>query len=71
MIELDKNNSSQYTLEIERLRNQLIELSSHQSKLKDIMDKFTDDIQVLINELRNQSVNSIPVVTATYDRITG
>ena len=56
MIELDSNNSSQYSLEIERLRNELIELSLRQSKLKDIVDKFTDDIQVLINELRSQSV---------------
>lgn len=28
----------------------------HQSKFKNTVDKFTDDIQVLINELRNQSV---------------
>lgn len=56
MIELDTNNSSQHSLEIERLRNELIELSLRQSKLKDNVDKFTDDIQVLINELRNQSV---------------
>ena len=56
MIELDMNNSSQYSLEVERLRNELIELSLRQSKLKDNVDKFTDDIQVLINELRNQSV---------------
>ena len=56
MIELDMNNSSQYSLEIERLRNELIELSLRQSKLKDNVDKFTDDIQVLINVLRNQSV---------------
>lgn len=56
MIELDMNNSSQYSLEVERLRNELIELSLQQSKLKDNVDKFTDDIQVLINELRNQSV---------------
>ena len=56
MIESDMTNSSQYSVEIERLRNELIELSLHQSKLKDNVDKFTDDIQVLINELRNQSV---------------
>lgn len=56
MIELDMNNSSQYSLEVERLRNELIELSLQQSKFKDTVDKFTEDIQVLINELRNQSV---------------
>lgn len=56
MMELDMNNSSQYSLEIERLRNEQIELSLHQSKFKNTVDKFTDDIQVLINELRNQSV---------------
>lgn len=56
MIELDMNNSSQYSLEIERLRNELIDLSLRQSKLKDNVDKFTDDIHELINELRNQSV---------------
>ena len=56
MIELDVNNSSQYSLEIERLRTEQIELSSQQSKFKNTVDKFTDDIQVLINELRNQSV---------------
>lgn len=56
MMELDMNNSSQYSLEVERLRNELIELSLHQSKFKDTVDKFTEDIQVLINELRNQSV---------------
>ena len=56
MIELDMNNSSQYSLEIESLRTELIELSLHQSKFKDTVDKFTEDIQVLINELRNQSV---------------
>lgn len=38
------------------MRNELIELSLHQSKFKDTVDKFTEDIQVLINELRNQSV---------------
>lgn len=56
MIELDMNNSSQYSLEIERLRNELIDLSLRQSKLKDNVDKFTDDIHELINKLRNQSV---------------
>lgn len=56
MMELDMNNSSQYSLEIERLKNEQIELSLHQSKFEDAVDKFTDDIQVLINELRNQSV---------------
>lgn len=56
MIELDMNNSSQYSLEIESLRSELIELSLRQSKFKDTVDKFTEDIQVLINELRNQSV---------------
>ncbi len=56
MIELETNNSTQYSLEIERLRNELIEQSLRQSKLKGTVDKFTDDIQVLINELRNQSV---------------
>lgn len=56
MIEMDTNNSSQYSLEIERLRNELIDLSLRQSKLKDNVDKFTDDIHELINELRNQSV---------------
>ena len=56
MIDLDMNNSSQYSLEIEHLRNEQIELSLHQSKFKDTVDKLTDDIQVLINELRNQSV---------------
>lgn len=56
MIELDMNNSSQYLLEIERLKNEQIELSLHQSKFEDAVDKFTDDIQVLINELRNLSV---------------
>lgn len=56
MIELDVNNSSQYSLEIERLRTEQIELSLQQSKFKNTVDKFTDDIQVLINELRNQSV---------------
>lgn len=56
MMELDMNNSSQYSLEIERLRNEQTELSLHQSKFKNTVDKFTDDIQVLINELRNQSV---------------
>ena len=56
MIELDTNNSLQYSLEIERLRNELIELSLRQSKLKDNVDKFTDDIHELINKLRNQSV---------------
>ena len=56
MIELDTNNSSQYSLEIERLRTEQIDLSLRQSKFKDTVDKFTDDIQVLINELRNQSV---------------
>ena len=56
MMELDMNNSSQYSLEIERLRNEQIELSLRQSKFKDTVDKFTEDIQVLINELRNQSV---------------
>lgn len=56
MMELDMNNSSQYSLEVERLRNELIELSLRQSKFKDTVDKFTEDIQVLINELRNQSV---------------
>ena len=56
MIELDRCNSSQYSSEIERLRNEQIELSLHQSKFKDTVDKFTNDIQVLINELRNQSV---------------
>ena len=56
MIEQDMNNSSQYSLEIERLRNELIDLSLRQSKLKDNVDKFTDDIHELINELRNQSV---------------
>lgn len=56
MIEMDMNNSSQYSLEIESLRNELIELSLRQSKFKDTVDKFTEDIQVLINELRNQSV---------------
>lgn len=56
MIELDMNNSSQYSVEIERLRNEQVELSLHHSKLKDTVDKFTDDIHVLINELRNQSV---------------
>lgn len=56
MIELDINNSSQYSLEIESLRSELIELSLRQSKFKDTVDKFTEDIQVLINELRNQSV---------------
>ena len=56
MMELDMNNSSQYSLEIERLRNEQIELSLHQSKFKNTVDKFTDDIQVMINELRNQSV---------------
>lgn len=56
MMELDMNNSSQYSLEIERLRNELIELSLHQSKFKDTVDKFTGDIHELINELRNQSV---------------
>ena len=55
-IDLDMNNSSQYSLEIEHLRNELIELSLHQSKYKDTVDKFTEDIQILINELRNQSV---------------
>ena len=55
MIELDVNNSSQYSLEVERLRNELIELSLHQSKFKDNVDKFADDIQVMINELRDQS----------------
>lgn len=55
MIELDRNNSSQYLLEIERLRDGQIELSLPQSKFKDTVDKFTDDIQVLINELRDQS----------------
>ena len=61
MIELDMNNSSQYSLEIEHLRNEQIELSQHQSKFKDTVDKFTDDIQVLINELRNQSVVLFPL----------
>lgn len=56
MIEQDTNNSSQYLLEIERLRNELIDLSLRQSKLKDNVDKFTDDINELINKLRNQSV---------------
>ena len=56
MIEMDMNNSSQYSLEIERLRTEQIDLSLRQSKFKDTVDKFTDDIQVLINELRNQSV---------------
>ena len=56
MIELDMNNSSQYSLEIESLRTELIELSLRQSKFKDTVDKFTEDIQVLINDLRNQSV---------------
>lgn len=56
MMELDMNNLSQYSWEIERLRNEQIELSLHQSKFKNTVDKFTDDIQVLINELRNQSV---------------
>ena len=56
MMELDMNNSSQYSLEIERLRHEQLELSLHQSKFKNTVDKFTDDIQVLINELRNQSV---------------
>lgn len=56
MIELDMNNSSQYSLEIQSLRSELIELSLRQSKFKDTVDKFTEDIQVLINELRNQSV---------------
>lgn len=56
MMELDMNNLSQYSLEIERLRNEQIELSLRQSKFKDTVDKFTEDIQVLINELRNQSV---------------
>ena len=56
MIELDMNNSSQYSLEIESLRSELIELSLRQSKFKDTVDKFTEDIHVLINELRNQSV---------------
>ena len=56
MIELDMNNSSQYSLEVESLRNELIELSLQQSKFKDTVDKFTEDIQVLISELRNQSV---------------
>ena len=56
MIEMDMNNSSQYSLEIESLRNELIELSLRQSKFKDTVDKFTEDIHVLINELRNQSV---------------
>lgn len=56
MIELDMNNSSQYLLEIERLKNEQIELSLHQCTFKDAVDKFTDDIQVLINELRNLSV---------------
>ena len=56
MIELDMNNSSQYSLEIESLRSELIELSLRQSKFMDTVDKFTEDIQVLINELRNQSV---------------
>ena len=49
------NNSSQYSLEVERLRNELIELSLQQSKFKDNVDKFADDIQVMINELRDQS----------------
>lgn len=56
MIELDMNNSSQYSVEIERLRNEQVELSLHHSKLKDTVDKFTDEIQVTLNELRNQSV---------------
>ena len=56
MIELDMNNSSQYSLEIERLRNELIQISLRQSKLKDNVDKFTDDIHEVINELRNKSV---------------
>ncbi len=56
MIEMDMNNSSQYSLEIERLSTEQIDLSLRQSKFKDTVDKFTDDIQVLINELRNQSV---------------
>ena len=56
MIELDMNNSSQYSLEIERLRKELIDLSLRQSKMKDKVDKFTDDIHEFINELRNQSV---------------
>ena len=38
------------------MRNEQIDLSLRQSKFKDTVDKFTDDIQVLINELRNQSV---------------
>lgn len=38
------------------MRNEQIDLSLRQSKFKDTVDKFTDDVQVLINELRNQSV---------------
>lgn len=38
------------------MRNEQIDLSLRQSKFKDTVDKFTDDIHVLINELRNQSV---------------
>ena len=56
MMELGMNNSSQYSLEVERLKNEFNELSLQQSKFKDTVDKFTEDIQVLINELRNQSV---------------
>ena len=38
MIELDMNNSSQYSLEIESLRTELIGLSLHQSMFKDTVD---------------------------------
>ena len=38
------------------MRNEQIDLSLRQSKFKDTVDKFTEDIHVLINELRNQSV---------------
>ena len=41
IVELDETNSSQYSLEIESLRNEQIELSMKHSKFMDTVDKFT------------------------------
>lgn len=55
MMEIDKMNSAHYASEIERLRNEQFELSSRQSNFRDDVDKYTDDIQLSINSLQEQS----------------
>ncbi len=55
MAEIDKMKQSQYSSEINRLRVEQFELSSHHSNFKEEIDKYTGDIQKAVNLLRDQS----------------